>query len=118
MLFRSDPTLQWFNTAAFARNAVGTFGNVGKGTLRGPGMFSWDMGLFKKIPLKGERVGMQFRAEFFNIFNHPMLNNPATTLTSGTYGRITQTLANAGATQGDITSGGPRIIQLALKMTF
>ena len=114
----ADPTLQWFNTAAFARNAVGTFGNVGKGTLRGPGMFSWDMGLFKKIPLKGERVGMQFRAEFFNIFNHPMLNNPATTLTSGTYGRITQTLANAGATQGDITSGGPRIIQLALKMTF
>ena len=113
-----DPLLQWFNRAAFATNPTGTFGTLGKGTLRGPSMFSWDMGAFKKIPLKGERVSMQFRAEFFNIFNHPMFNNPATSLADGNYGKITQTLANAGATQGDITSGGPRIIQLALKVTF
>ena len=112
-----DPVLQWFNTAAFARNALGTFGTLGKGTLRGPSMFSWDMGVFKKIPL-GEKVSMQFRVELFNVFNHPMFNNPATTLTSGNYGKITQTLANAGSAQGDITSGGPRIIQLALKLTF
>ena len=81
-------------------------------------MLSWDMGAYKKIPLKSERVAMQFRAEFFNVFNHPMFNNPATSLADGNYGRITQTLANAGATQGDITSGGPRIIQLALKLSF
>ena len=81
-------------------------------------MFSWDMGAFKKIPLKSDRVSMQFRAEFFNIFNHPMLNNPPTNLSDGNYGKITQTLANAGSTQGDITSGGPRIIQLALKIVF
>jgi len=61
---------------------------------------------------------MQFRAEFFNIFNHPMFNNPATALNDGNYGKITQTLANAGGTQGDITSGGSRVIQLALKLTF
>ena len=91
---------------------------MGKGTLRGPNMFAWDMGAFKKIPIKGDRVFMQFRAEFFNIFNHPMFNNPSTTLNNANYGRITQTLANAGTTQGDITSGGPRIIQLALKLTF
>ena len=114
----ADPLLQWFNTAAYAKNAVGSFGSLGKGTLRGPGMFSWDMGAFKRIPLKGERVGMQFRAEFFNIFNHPMFNNPASSLGDGNYGKITQTLANAGSTQGDITSGGARIIQLALKLTF
>jgi hypothetical protein len=113
-----DPILQWFNKTAFATNPTGTFGTLGKGILRGPGMFSWDMGAYKKIPLKGERVSMQFRAEFFNIFNHPMFNNPPTSLTDGNYGRITQTLANAGATQGDITSGGPRIIQLALKLVF
>src|SRR5262249_44936749 len=76
----ADPLQQWFNTAAFAKNSVGSFGSLGKGTLRGPGMFSWDMGAFKKVPLKGERVGMQFRAEFFNIFNHPMFNNPPTNL--------------------------------------
>jgi hypothetical protein len=113
-----DPLLQWFNKAAFAPNTTGTFGLLGKGTLRGPRMFSWDMGAFKKIPLKGERVSMQFRAEFFNVFNHPMFNNPATSLADGNYGKITQTLANAGSTQGDITSGGPRIIQFALKLTF
>ena len=81
-------------------------------------MFSWDMGAFKRIPLKGERLGLQFRAEFFNIFNHPMFNNPATSLSDGNYGKIRQTLANAGATQGDITSGGPRVIQFALKLSF
>ena len=47
-----------------------------------------------------------------------MFNNPATSLSDGNYGKITQTLANAGATQGDITSGGPRVIQLALKLAF
>src|SRR5260370_8100050 len=72
----ADPVLQWFNTAAYAKNAIGSFGTLGKGTLRGPGMFSWDMGAFKKIPLKGESVGMQFRAEFFNIFNHPTSPQP------------------------------------------
>jgi hypothetical protein len=113
-----DPLKMWFNTAAFATNPIGTFGTLGKGILRGTPMFSWDMGAFKKIPLKGEGVFMQFRAEFFNIFNHPMFNNPATSLTDANYGRITATLANAGATQGDITSGGPRIIQLALKLVF
>ena len=81
-------------------------------------MFSWDMGAFKKIPLRRESPFLQFRAEFFNIFNHPLFNNPATNLSDANYGRITQTLANAGATQGDITSGGPRIIQLALKLVF
>ena len=113
-----DPLLQWFNRAAFAANPTGTFGTLGKGTLRGPSMFSWDMGAFKRIPLKGERINLQFRAEFFNIFNHPMFNNPATNISDGNYGKITQTLANAGNTQGDITSGGPRIIQLALKLAF
>jgi hypothetical protein len=68
-----DPILQWFNRAAFATNPAGTFGTLGKGTLR---------------------------------------------LADGNYARITQTLANAGSTQGDMTSGGPRIIQLALKLTF
>lgn len=113
-----DPLLQWFNRAAFAQNPTGTAGTLGKGILRGPNMFSWDMGAFKRIPLKGERLGLQFRAEFFNIFNHPMFNNPATSLSDGNYGKITQTLANAGATQGDITSGGPRVIQFALKLSF
>jgi hypothetical protein len=113
-----DPLIEWFNGVAFAPNSPGTFGTLGKGILRGPGMFAWDMGAFKKIPLKGDRVSIQFRAEFFNIFNHPMFNNPPTNLSDANYSKIKATLANAGSTQGDITSGGPRIIQLALKLVF
>jgi hypothetical protein len=125
----SDPVRKWFNTAAFAVNPIGTFGTLGKGTLRGPKMFAWDMGLFKTIPAT-ERMRLQFRAEFFNIFNHPNFNNPAASVSSASFGQITQTLANAGgsfsnngfaglnAAAGDPLSGGPRIIQLALKLLF
>ena len=124
-----DPVREWFNTAAFGVNPIGTFGNVGKGVLRGPNMFAWDMGLFKSIPIV-EKVKLQFRAEFFNIFNHPNFNNPSASVTSASFGQITQTLANAtgtfsnngfaglNAAPGDPLSGGPRIIQLALKLLF
>ena len=47
-----------------------------------------------------------------------MFNNPPTNLSDANYSKIKATLANAGSTQGDITSGGPRIIQLALKLVF
>jgi hypothetical protein len=125
----ADPVLQWFNQAAFAVNPVGTFGTLGKGILRGPNMFAWDMGMFKKIKV-GERVNLQFRTEFFNIFNHANFNNPSASVTSASFGRITQTLANASGTfsgtaspglnasPGDPLSGGPRIIQFGLKLLF
>jgi hypothetical protein len=93
-------------------------GTLGRGILRGPNVFTFDMGAFKRIPLKTERINLQFRAEFFNIFNHPVFNNPATSLSSASFGRITSTLANAGSSQGDITNGGSRVIQLALKLAF
>ena len=64
------------------------------------------------VPTQLSTTGVPF------VITEPTFNNPATNLSDGNYGRITQTLANAGATQGDITSGGPRIIQLALKLTF
>jgi hypothetical protein len=63
-------------------------------------------------------VNLQFQTRFFNIFNHPMFNNPTTNLSDANYGKIKATLANTGSTQGDITSGGPHIIQLALKPVF
>ena len=66
---------QFFNRAAFDLNPLGIFGTLGKGTLRGPGLVSWDMGAFKQIPI-GERFTAQFRAEFFNILNHPNFAGP------------------------------------------
>ena len=125
----ADPVHEYFNKAAFAANPVGTFGTIGKGTLRGPSMFGWDMGAFKNISFR-EGVSLQFRSEFFNIFNHTNFNNPSTSVTSASFGQITQTLANAtgtannngfaglNAAPGDPLSGGPRIIQFALKLLF
>jgi len=98
------PCVDYLNPAAFGLPAVGTFGTVGKNSFRGPGSFSWDMGLFKNIPLT-ERFTLQFRAEFFNIFNHVNFNNPTTSVSNSGFGTING-------------AGGPRIGQLALKLSF
>ncbi|MEO5741384.1 MAG: TonB-dependent receptor [Vicinamibacterales bacterium] len=103
----SDQTL-WFNPAAFAAGDVGTFGDVAKGAYFGPSTYYWDMGLSKNMRF-GDDMGVQFRAEFFNIFNHVNFANPATTVNSASFGRITSTHAN----QGD-----PRIMQFGLKFVF
>jgi hypothetical protein len=95
---------QYFNTAAFARNAVGTFGNEGKGILRAPGVFSTDMGLLKNTRIT-ERLNTQFRAEFFNAFNNVNFSPPSASLSSSSFGRIT-------------VAGDPRILQFALKVIF
>ena len=60
---------QYFNTAVFAPNAIGTFGNSGKNILRGPRYFNADFGVTKRTTL-AERVALDFRAEFFNVFNN------------------------------------------------
>ncbi len=95
---------QYFNTAAFATNAIGTFGNSGKNILRGPGFFDTDLALLKNTKIT-ERFNVQFRAEFFNAFNNVNFNNPNTNLSSSSFGRIT-------------SAGDPRILQFALKTIF
>lgn len=94
----------WLNPDAFAAPATGTFGDSGKGRFRGPGTFNWDMGAAKDFPIK-DRFTLQFRGEFFNVFNHVNPNNPNTNLSSSTFGQITG-------------AGDPRIGQLALKLKF
>lgn len=103
----SDQTL-WFNPAAFAAGDVGTFGTVGKGVYTGPSTHYWDMGLSKNVRFKTD-MSVQFRAEFFNIFNQVNFANPAIAVSSASFGRITSTHPN----QGD-----PRIIQFGLKFVF
>jgi hypothetical protein len=103
----SDKTV-WFNKNAFAVNDIGTFGTVGRGAFHGPRLFNWDMGFFKNNRIT-ERVNLQFRAEFFNIFNQVNFNNPNTNVSGGGFGSITSTHPNA---------GDPRIIQFGLKLLF
>ncbi len=64
---KTAPCVNYINPAAFGQPAAGSVGNVGKGALTGPGLFDWDMGLFKNIPIT-ERWRVQLRGEFFNTF--------------------------------------------------
>jgi outer membrane receptor protein involved in Fe transport len=103
---REEIMARYFNTAAFAQNAAGTFGTTPRNFLRGPGYTNVDFGLFKDFPgLRGSHK-IQFRTEVFNLFNRQNLGNPDANLSSPNFGRITNTV------------GDPRVIQLALKYVF
>src|SRR3989442_1579157 len=95
---------QWFDTSLFAANAVGTFGNTGKNILLGPRSFNTDLGFLKATQVT-ERTSIQFRAEFFNIFNNVNFRNPGNTLGGGDFGRLTSAF-------------DPRILQFGLKVLF
>lgn len=81
-----DPSL-WFNTSAFTRPANFTFGSAGRDTITGPGFNSFDVGVMKNNRF-GESGNIQFRAEFFNLFNRPNFNLPNATADSPQFGRI------------------------------
>lgn len=106
---------QYFNKAAFARPANGTFGNIGRNAIYGPGFGSWDFSLFKKTPVT-ERVSSEFRLEVFNLTNRTNWANPGATFTSSTFGQLTAT-RNGGSAPG-LGFGEPRNVQLALKIVF
>lgn len=101
----AGPCVNYLVPGAFALPAAGTFGNVGKGALRGPSLKNWDMGIFKEFHLIKEAYRLQFRGEFFNTLNRVNFNNPGVTSTAGGFGSITG-------------AGDPRIGQLALKFLF
>jgi len=105
----------WFNTAAFTPATAGTFGNAGRNTIIGPRNNIADFSVIKSTRIN-EKAHLQFRAEFFNLFNHPNFALPNVTVNSSGFGSITSTpdVAN-GNPLGD---GGPRQVQLALKLTF
>ncbi len=112
------------NRAAFSTAPTGTQGNFGRNVLRGFGASQADVGLQRQFHLT-EKLGLRFRAEFFNIFNHPNFGNPVNTLTNALFGRSTQTLASSlgsGGANGGLNPlyqiGGPRSIQLAFKLQF
>lgn len=96
---------QWFNPAAFAVQPTGTFGNLGRNAVYGPGTIQWDMAVSRSFPFK-DRYSVVFRSEFFNIMNHGNWGNPGVSISSpASFGVIT-------------TFGPPRIIQMSMKMFF
>jgi hypothetical protein len=110
------PCVSYLNPEAVATPAVGTYGNMGVGTLRGPDFWEWDQAVTRDFPLR-ESVRMQFRAEAFNVTNSVRLGFPNATL-SGTYGQITSDQPTTGASTGISTGTGGRILQFAFKVMF
>ena len=99
--------LQYFNTSAFSFNAPFTFGNAPRlmPNLRGPGTDNFDVSLFKNTQVT-ERMGLQFRAEAFNVFNRVQFGNPNTSINSTAFGVISS------------QQNSPRNLQLALRLLF
>jgi hypothetical protein len=95
----------YLNPAAFAPAPRSRFGTLGRDTMRGPGANLWDTRISKVTRLR-ERINLRFLTEFFNVWNHPAFANPATNLSTATFGTITSTVSNA------------RIIQFALKLEY
>jgi hypothetical protein len=105
---------EWINLAAFVAPQPGTFGNVPRNVFRGPGAWQVDLGVGKHIPL-AERMQLEFRAEVFNIFNHPQYGQPQSDISSGpgVFGSILTSVNT-----GPIGTGTPRQMQLGLKLAF
>jgi hypothetical protein len=96
--------VNWIVPTAFALPTAGTFGNVQKGFLNGPGYVDWDSSLTRNFSIR-EGVRLEFRAEYFDLLNHTNLGAPVTAVTSAGFGSIK-------------SSSDPRIAQLALKLAF
>jgi carboxypeptidase family protein len=82
--------LRWFDTSAYSLEPLGTFGDAGRNTVFGPGIFSWDASLLRNFRVARNHT-LQFRLEAFNLPNRPIWNDPNTTFTSPNFGRILTT---------------------------
>lgn len=94
----------WFDASAFGAPPFGFFGNARNGTIREPGLTSFNVSLYKTFPIY-DRLAMQFRVEAFNVFNHPSFEDVDTTLGDGGYGQVD-------------SAHDPRKLELALKINF
>jgi hypothetical protein len=95
---------EWFDTSVYQQPAYGFFGDSANGEIRGPGYTSANFSLDKTFAIV-ERFKMQFRAEAFNVLNHPNFSAVDTGVGDGSYGQVT-------------SARDPRILEFALKMTF
>jgi hypothetical protein len=99
---------QWVSRSAFRRldlaTEAGKFGNAGRNVVRGPAFGNLDLSLLKSFPV-GETQRFEFRAECFNVTNHPNFGLPVNDIASPNFGRI-------------LSSGPPRLLQFGLKFLF
>ena len=109
-------TRYYFNPNAFAQPIDGTFGDLGRNAIFGPKFVNTDFSVEKNTKFY-VKVGTQLRVEFFNIFNHPNFSLPGGSYGSSSFGQFSQTPDVAQGNPG-LGGGGPRVIQLALRIEF
>jgi hypothetical protein len=95
---------RYFDTSCFQVTSLGTFGNSGRNIVEIPGINNWDISFAKEFPVR-ERVRLQFRAEFFNFFNHAQFGQPDLGVQSNFFGQVR-------------SARDPRISQVALKLLW
>jgi hypothetical protein len=100
---------EFFNTACFALPTPGTLGDSQRNMVFGPRFWILDAGLHKNGQIVGEKLGYQFRAEAFNVLNHPIPNQLDAGITDGTFGAVTGVYNN---------NGDQRVMQLGLRFLF
>ncbi len=120
-LYVDDPALpggRAINRAAFALAPAGQFGNLGRNVVRGFGAWQIDTAIRREFVLK-EQLRLQFRAEAFNLLNHPNFGTIQTSLTAVNFGQATNTLnQQLGGISQLYQIGGPRSLQFAVKVLF
>ena len=120
-VYIDDPTVpggRIINRAAFSVPLPGQDGTLGRNIIRGFPFWQIDLALRRQFRLT-DHLGLQFRAEAFNLFNHPNFGTVQTSLTSPTFGRATEMLnTRLGGLNPLYQVGGPRSIQFALKLQF
>lgn len=116
-----NPTHQYFSTSSFGADTLGVEGTANRRFFHGPGVNNWDMALLKNTQLT-ERLNLQFRAEFFNIFNHAQFITPSglASFNCPVSNQITPTgCTQSSSSFGVVTASSPgRIGQLSLKLNF
>ncbi len=105
-------TSLWINPAAFSFVAGSGYGDTPRNIGRGPNLWQSDLGLSKRIPLT-EKIQMQFRSEFFNVFNRAQYGLPLSDLSANTFGQIV-----GAVNTGPVGTGTPREIQFELRFEF
>jgi hypothetical protein len=98
--------LQWINTSCFVAPPGGQLGDAGRVPVVGPDFVNTDFSLVKQFALPRKEMGLNFRAEFFNLFNHTQFGSPVNDINAPGFGAVNSTVNN------------PRLIQLALKLSF
>jgi hypothetical protein len=118
----------WLSQATFSNPASGGFGNVVKGSFRGPRYADWDVSAARNFPIT-ERTSLQIRADYFNFLNHTNLGDPGTGCggsaaggscvnTGGSFGRITSTSPQNWSSSPGTPQNDPRIAQFSMKVLF